>query len=176
MARTARGFRQDRLRAPRRLTGWDEGPGGTALTTISDSLATILGSGFSFLLDGLTIVRIRGSIQVFLTSGAANSGFHCALGMGVVSLDAFTVGITAVPDPIADMQWGGWMYHRFFDVHSSAAFSATDGANKVQFEIDSKAMRKVGQNDLLFLSLEAVESGTAVMSVCAETRILLKLS
>ena len=175
MARTARGFRSDRLRGPRRLTGWEEGPGGSTVTVFTDSLAAALGSVLTVLQDGLTIVRLRGSLQAFLTVGGDPGGFHCALGACIVSNDAAAVGITAIPDPIADMDWDGWFYHRFFDVHSPGVFDGADQSNSIQFEVDSKAMRKVGVNDTVVVTLEAVETGAASMSVFFDSRILLKL-
>jgi len=175
MARTARGFHQGRPSSLRRRTGWEEGPGGTTATSFTDTIATILGAGFEFLLDGLTIVRIRGSVQAFLTVGGTNSGFHAAIGMGIVSADAFAVGVTAVPNPIDDADWNGWMYHRYFDLHGATTFNPADQSNSLTFEVDSKAMRKVGVNEVLFASIETVESGTATMSVFFESRILLKL-
>jgi len=175
MARTQTGFRQGRPRIPRRLTGWEEGPGGSTLSTVSDSIATILGSGTAYLQDGLTLVRLRGYFRMFLTTAGAAEGFHCALGAAIVSNDAFAVGVTAVPNPIADMDWDGWLYHRFFDVFSLSTLAAGDNNNWVGFEVDSKAMRKVGVNDTLFMSLETVEIGTCVGRMTFDSRQLVKL-
>ena len=124
----------------------------------------------------MTIVRLRGSFQAYLRSAtAADDGFHCALGIGIVSDDAFTIGVTAVPNPIADANWPGWLYHRFFDLHASGAFSADDPNGSIQFEVDSKAMRKFGSNEILMANLEVVEDTTATMTAWFDSRVLLKL-
>jgi len=179
VAHLRRGF--TRGRSPRRQTGWEVGPGGSTAESFSISSAQILGAGLTANVDGLTIVRIRGSLQAYLLSvDAAGAGFHFGMGIGVVSADAFGVGVSAVPDPIADADWDGWMYHRFFDLHS---FSATisqnfgpSGLAAIQFEVDTKAMRKIGTNDVLMAVLESVEAGSATANVHFDSRVLFKLS
>ena len=165
----------------RRQTAGEEGPGGSGATSVSSSSSVIVGAGSQATEDGLTIVRIRGSVQAYLkTSDAANGGFHCALGMAVVSNDAFAVGVTAVPNPIDDMLWDGWMYLRFFDIHSFGATIAesmnASGLGSIQFEIDSKAMRKLQLNDTLVCVLQAVELSTATMSLFLDSRLLVKIA
>ena len=125
----------------------------------------------------VTIVRIRGYFRVILTAAtAAGDGFLGAVGIGVVTAPAFAVGLTAVPLPVAEMDWDGWMFHQFFDLRSNIA-GVGDGQPGVSigFDIDSKAMRKLGDEQVLMGAIEVVESGTAVMEVSADTRILLKL-
>jgi len=176
MARILRGSRQGRFPTTnRRRTGWEIGPGESAASTFTGTTSVILGSGAQALQDGLTIVRVRGNFQAFLTAGAAGDGFHCALGMAIVSVDAFAIGVTAVPNPIADMDWGGWLYHRFYDVHCPVTFVGRETPTSIQFQVDSKAMRKIGVNEVLFMGLEMVEIGTSSMTTFFESRILLKL-
>ena len=173
-----RGFSRVVPARSKRATAWGIGPGSSVATAFSIDTSTILGSGVALVTeDRVTIVRIRGALQAFLTAAtAAADGFHCALGIGIVSADAFAVGVTAVPNPLDDMAWPGWMYHRFFDVHSGGTFNAADGGVQVRFEVDSKAMRKFGINETLFGVLQVVEDTTAVMQVYFDSRILVKLS
>ena len=129
------------------------------------------------LVDGLTIVRVRGAVQAFL-SGAftALEGYHCALGICIVNEDAFAIGATAVPDPIADSGWDGWFYHRFFDVHSShTEVEGGDLSRSISFEVDSKAMRKIPEENVIVAALEVVELGIATMQVYFDSRVLFKL-
>ena len=102
----------------RRRTGWEEGPGSSTLTSFTVSGSAILGSGLTLLQDGLTLVRSRGSLEARLQAASTiPSGFHCAIGIGVVTADAFGIGITAVPIPISNVDWNGWLFHQFFDFH-----------------------------------------------------------
>jgi len=175
-----RGFSRGRLptRGSRRQTGWEEGPGGDlAPELFTASSSVILGSGVAALSDGLTVVRLRGELQAYMTAVvAANDGYSCAVGACIVSNDAFAIGVTAVPTPIEDMDWNGWLYHRFFHVHSvSTAVTATDSSLVLRFEVDSKAMRKIAVNETLCMVMEVLERGTASLSVWFDSRILLKL-
>ena len=128
--------------------------------------------------DGLTVVRLRGSLSAFiLTATSAGDGFHCALGIGLINEDAFAVGVTTVMDPIADAQWDGWLYHRFFDVHAQTTTPGTGSIiDAIQFEVDSKAMRKTSEDTIIFAALEVVEQGTATMNLFFDSRMLFKLA
>ena len=177
MAHSPRGFSRG-ARAPRRKVFWNEGPGGSTVTSFASSTTSILGAGVTAISVGLTVVRIHGMLSCYLgTTSAGVRGFHCVFGMGIVSNDAFAVGVTAVPNPADDMDWPGWMVHRIFDVQSLTATIA-DGSNAVSavglIEIDNKSMRKLGLNETLFGSLQVVENGTEGLEVFFETRILVK--
>ena len=104
-------------------------------------------------------------------------GFHLAIGIGIVSSQAFSIGATAIPGPLSEMEWGGWMYHRILDLHAvTATIGDNNFSNTVWEEIDSKAMRKISSNEVLVAMVEAVEVGTASMDIYFDTRVLLKLS
>ena len=159
-----------------RQTGWDVGPGGPAPTSITGSGAQILGSGISALTDGLTLVRVRGFIEIVMELGGVGEGFTGAVGLCVVTDDAFAVGITALPSSITDMSDDVWMYHRFFSLHAGAV-SATAALARIHesWEVDSKAMRKIPQGKTLAMVLEVTEIGTADATIAFDSRVLLKL-
>ena len=163
-----------RASAPsRRRTGWEEGPGTLTATAFSSSSVAILGNGQEFLADGGTIVRIRGAIELVLSSvGSVLDGYDGAIGIGIVSTPAFAIGVTAMPTPITEIGWEGWMYHRFFSIHASDA--ALD-IESLKIELDTKAMRKVNTEEVVFAAIEVVETGAAVMTVRLGSRMLLKL-
>ena len=165
----------------RRRTGWTEFVGdftGAPLTVTVTSVA-IVGPGFEVLVDGITLVRTRGLIQLALTANtAAGDGFQGAFGICKVSADAFAVGVTAVPSPLDDMDWDGWLWYSFFTLIQGSVFSAqvSAGFGNKEMVIDAKAMRKVGLNETFILVGEFVETGTASMLVSADSRALFKLS
>ena len=175
MAHSSRRFR---VRSQRRSI-WNAGPGDTSQTTITATTTTVLGLGQSSL-GGNTIVRIRGWLRALVTaSSVGGAGFDCAVGIGISSTDAFVdVGVTALPNPFDDLGWP-WIYHRMFSVLATTATIA-DGSNAAgiyhQFDIDSKAMRKMGPNETIWMSLQTVERGTATMLVGAFSRMLVKLA
>ena len=126
-----------------------------------------------------TIVRIRGSLSAYLTTaGAAGDGFHCAVGIGIVTNEAFAIGQTALPGPLDEADWGGWMYYRFFDLHEGEGAAVNvNGLSSLQFEVDTKAMRKwEGNSETLVAMLQVVEKTAATMETWFDSRILVKLS
>ena len=173
-----RGSRFPTRSGQRRQTSWGVGPqdvdGG-----FSASGSSLWSSGIIPLVEGLTIVRIRGVVKVTnATAGVALDGFFGAHGMCIVTNEAFAVGITAVPTPLDDEDWDGWMWHSYFDVRAPTATFA-DGVNAgaiySNIEIDSKSMRKIPDGYTLVGVTEVVESGTATCEVQSQTRILFKL-
>jgi len=175
MARSRRGSSLVRL-TNRRRTGWEEGPGVNTATAFSASATSILGAGQAFVADGATIVRLRGYVELVVsTSTAALDGFNGALGIGIVSTPAFTIGVTAVPAPVDEIEWEGWMWHQFFSIHSSTTVPSDAYWQRLFFDIDSKAMRKINAEETLMAVIQVFETGTATMSVRLATRMLLKL-
>jgi len=166
--------------AARRRTAWFEGPGSSSPSaSISADQVLLLGLGLSINSDGLTLVRTRGIFEAsLLTSNAAGGGYMGALGIGLINKDAFAVGVTTVLDPITDSDWDGWLYHRWFSVHTVSATIA-DGVNAQgayeRFEVDSKAMRKLKEEDVMFAVVQVVEDSTATMEIRFDSRILVKL-
>ena len=164
----------------RRTTIWNQGPGQQTVDVVSSSTTLVLGLGQTAF-GGTTIIRIRGNFAATLqTAGAAGDGFHMGLGIGISTADAFSVGgVTSLPNPLDDIGWGGWMYHRILDVHTATS-SITDGVNAVcsvvQVEVDTKAMRKMLPNETIWASLQLVEDGAASVGVFFDSRMLVKLS
>ena len=171
---------QSQTRSPRRLTSWGFGPSAQlVLGTTPKQLWTQAISSTSE--PKLTIVRIRGWIRIICTNQlAVGDGFFGAVGIGIVSDEAFAAGASAVPDPrsTAESDWE-WMWHSFFDVHGITSAEA-DGSNAVAVEwskeIDSRAMRKMDGSQTMIGVMGATEEGTAVGELFADTRLLLKLS
>ena len=170
MTRSRRGF-SSQVRSPRRKTAWTFGPGGVSASSFSASSALIHPAFLQFFLPKITLARIRGRLDLFLISStAAPDGFQGAVGIGVATLDAVTAGPTAVPSASANSNWDGWLWHQFCGIHASEASST--GSSALSLEVDTKAMRKVTDDDAIFISMEFAEIGTADMDVFMETRML----
>ena len=79
-----------------------------------------------------------------------------AIGLCIVSDQALAIGVTAVPTPITDMESDLWFLHKvlinsmFF---STAASFQSPGS--IVYEIDSKAMRKVNDDEQIVIVQEA---------------------
>ena len=177
-----RGHSRGSARASRRLTSWALGPGGDDIITwvrigFTSSTVQILGTGVTPVIDNLTVVRLHGVLSYTLTvADGALSGYNLAAGIGIVSLDAFTAGVASVPDPFDDIDWPGWMWHQMFSIHAPfAVIAANDAGFQRELKIESKAMRKLRINEVLFMSVQAGETGAATVQVEAATRVLVKL-
>jgi len=167
-------------RSTKRMVTWGVGPNATALPS-SSSLAQHWTNGITLANDNkATIVRIRGELLCFLTSfGSAADGFEMAAGLGIVTAEAFAAGAASTPGALTDADWDGWMWHSFWQVHGVTATigdAASSRAGVFRIPIDSKAMRKFEDSEVLFGSLETSEEGVAIAETFANTRVLFKLS
>ena len=177
MARLRGSFRQ---RAPvRRQTSWAIGPGSTVATTINATGSQIVG-GFivpQVSVEGLTLVRLRGSIALYLTlATTVNDGFQGAFGIGLATNAAVTAGIGSIPTPITEQDSDSWIYWTPVSIHGPVV-SSTDllGATHQRIEVDTKAMRKFPGEMALYAALQMVEAGTATGQLFFDSRTLFKL-
>ncbi len=96
---------------------------------------------------------------------------------GLTSPHGLRTATTVPPGPLTDAHWDSWIWHSFFDVRALTTTLA-DGVNaqaaSVRLPVDSKAMRKWDPAETLVGMFEVVESGTAIITVSGDTRILLK--
>jgi len=187
MARSRSRFPRQAVTA-RRKSSWSSGPASTAtggVQTISASGVTPLGLGAGITADGVTLVRTRGELLLFLaTASASTNGFYGAFGIGVVSDQAFAAGGASMPSPITNVDWEGWLYYRNLSIISGGIIDGTAASEdslvnpvsaSLRLEVDSKAMRKVGINETIFAVLDLVEIGTAALKVFFNSRMLFKL-
>ena len=179
-----RGFTgRNQVTRPKRTAKWGVGPK-SEQQGISTTANTIWSAGVVQVTESQsTIVRIRGDLILFLVTAAATSdGFTGAVGIGLVTNEAFAIGATAIPNPETDSGWDGWMWHHFFNIFfpvfqvTVTADSDKPGPIYQRITIDSKAMRKWSIGYTLFGAIGTTESGIAVMELSADTRILVKLS
>jgi len=173
--------RRHLARSQRRKKVWGVGPDANAVAISAANVKVLWTNGIVLTspLEG-TLARIRGQAHIQVnTVSAIASGFRGAIGIGVVNEDAFNAGIGALPGPVSDKEWDGWMFHTFFDVRSITATIA-DGVNAsavhVRIDIDTKAMRKWQFDQVLMGMIETdTEVGTAILRLDADSRALLLL-
>jgi len=126
------------------------------------------------------MIRIRGEFTAWITlATTVGDGFtELVAGIGIVSADAFATGVAAVPNPAGDPDWGGWLwYHAGGPLVSLETTEVGRGPlSAIRIPIDTKAMRKMSPNEVLFGSLSTgTEIGTAAMDFLMNTRVLAKL-
>jgi len=122
-----------------------------------------------------TIVRTHVALRVRSDQLSASESYQMGFGGSVVSDQATTIGITAIPNPISDQNSDLFFIHRleFGELLlASAVGFEENGAKTIQ--IDSKAMRKVGpEEDVVF----CMETGSVSGGIIVTTgiRMLVKL-
>ena len=110
MARSDRSFRGTRTQ--RRATAWDVGPEGFT-GSLSATQQIVFATGSQAVVSGLTIVRIRGALRFFQAiAPSLTNHVDWFFGMCIINENAFGVGLTATPSPLADIGWDGWLMHQ----------------------------------------------------------------
>ena len=165
----------------RRKSTWSEGPFGTV--SLSAAASVIFPMSQQAVVDGLTLVRTRGELSVFLSvATAALDGFRWAFGMCIVSENAAGVGVIAIPSPIVDADWDGWFVYdtgtvKGWDIIPATGANANMGSSQTRIRIDSRAMRKFKSTDVMVGVLAGSdEVGAAVINADLSTRFLVKLA
>ena len=119
----------------------------------------------------MTVTRTRGAITVRADSDASTEGILLG-GIIVVTQQAMAVGGASIPDPEidnADWLWFGVM------MTPSSLYADAGGVERVfnqghQFSVDSKAMRKLGEeNKTLALVLKNSNGGSVVVGSVIRT-------
>jgi len=181
--------RYPRTSGVRRQTSWGTGPksGASGLSVSISASSTNLGGIVAVpASDGITLIRTRGELVFALeTADALSSGFRGAFGIGIATDDAIAIGVTALPMPIGQETWDGWLYHTYFAAlaaevmgaaNASSTVSGTAALNcVVRREVDSKAMRKIPVGMTLYCALEVTETNTATARWSFNSRTLVKL-
>jgi len=162
---------------PKRSMLWSEGPRITQKQTAT-ALGKVVWNLGQTSGGGVTIVRIRGGFDIWLEAAVSvGDGYNpVAVGIGIVSSDAFAIGATAMPGPLSDPEWD-WMWVGYIGgLVGESTTEVFQGMGFHRFDIDTKAMRKIHPNEVVFGMLElGTEQGAATVTFAAMTRLLSKL-
>jgi len=149
----------------------------TAVNLAAASTANLFGSlnAAAIALLPFTVIRSRGILSYGSDQTVASENFSAALGIAIVTQQASAIGVTAVPTPMTELDSDQFFVHQIM----AGRFQFITGVGfhpqaRTFLEYDSKAMRKVGQDDDLVLTLEtsAVSAG---MDILHAGRFLVKL-
>ncbi len=176
----SRQFRSPRAVSSRRTTIWSQGPESGNAQSVTTAGLTIITTG-QVSGGGVTVVRLRGMLSLWIEATTAiGDGFQkVSAGIGIVTDDAFSIGATAMPSPITDPNWGGWFWYQqlgsFIGDSTTETFRFPMQARKV--EIDTKAMRKIQPNEVIFGAVAVSnEVGASTLTFHMDTRMLVKLT
>ena len=143
-------------------------------TVIVANATTLLGilNAAALALRPFTVLRTRLLIKYELDQQAVNEDSWGAFGLIVVSEEAAAIGATAVPGPVSspDGDWGVYQptAFQFHFADASGIWTSQD-----TYDVDSKAMRKVGANKTLAFMHE--EDGNKGANIIVFGRMLIQL-
>ena len=124
-------------------------------------------------IDQATIVRTRGQVVIKLGTYVADLSISGAYGVAIVSSDAFAAGIASIPGPFDDADWDGWYVWRSFGGHYEVKGGESSLLGSWHYEVDSKAMRRIGPNQTLVM---IAESQAGEFAIGMHLRTLMKLA
>ena len=138
--------------------------------SILGSVTFTTGSGLE-----ATILRSRGQCLLACTPNAVADVEVIGLGIIVVSESAFAAGAASLPGPIADISSDSWLYH---SLHGFDAVAATAGDGQSitlneRVEIDSKAMRRLPEGNVVVFMAEALVGSMVDVAATGGLAILL---
>ncbi len=91
-----------------------------------------------------TILRVVGGVGVASDQNVASEAQIGAVGLHLITDNAFAIGITAIPDPITDITSDGWFMYQLFNQRNN--FATAVGFDSIQmmwYPIDSTAKRVI---------------------------------
>jgi len=167
--------RRPLVRSSRRSSQWSAGSRVSTLQSVTAAGKTTWDVG-QVSTASSTVIRIRGhfTAQLSVVTTAHDGYSVCGIGIGVVSDDAFQIGSSAMPGPISDSNWD-WMFVNYFSLVGESVTESFQGLGAIRIPIDSKAMRKLKPNQVVFGMLETSnEVGAATIQLQAMTRMFIK--
>ena len=166
-----RSFSAPLRQGQRRQTQWVGGPDETDFTALSaagvDFQSSLNATALAF--RPFTVVRTIGELFIVSDQEAAQETPFMAFGLAVVSDSAAAAGAGSVPTPITEEASDLWFAYQF-----AAAASDTKTTNLYHFRFESKAMRKVN-NDQDIVALAENGSNTHGCLYLCKFRMLIKL-
>ena len=168
--------RRSNFVAQKRQVSWI-GPADQAYVAVSTNASAIVASfdPGAVGLPKLTIVRSRGHISIRPQLLTGDLDIVGAFGMAIVSAQAFVAGAASIPAPFTEAAWDGWFVWQSFSAHFGFEGGESDFffQRDIAWDIDSKAMRKVTENEVVVLMCE---SQVGALRISAPIRMLVKLS
>ena len=164
-----RRFGGPRVIGHKRETNWISltGDPDNALSVGNNAAALLASIASAEGLGPVTIVRVRGHVGLL---GTEPTSALIGVGICVVSDQAADLGITAIPHPVTDENWDGWLWR-------DTRYFGSGMRNEVDdFPIDSKAMRKLDDDQALVTVAEVVSInvGGGAVIVAINGRVLFK--
>jgi len=127
-------------------------------TALDLTIGTVVAFGLFVADEAETLLRTRGRIRATLNSPSIDGAVTVAVGLAMVSARAVAAGAASLPRPASEGSYP-WLWHGWLICDSfSTGAAITDQAITDLLEVDSKAMRKVKEDEQMALVFEVCES------------------
>ena len=136
------------------------------------NITTLSATGLA--LRPFTVIRARGLFSVATDQEAADEVQMAAYGACIVSDQAQAIGVTAIPTPVTDSGSDLWFAYQLGFAQFRFGDATGFGNISKEFEIDSRAMRKVEEGQTLVEVIENSAAGQGVNTLTG-VRFLFKL-
>ena len=157
----------------RRLTEWAATAPETTYTNLA--AATAILDSFFTAEDPETVIRVVGTLNIQSDQVAGGEEPFGAIGLCVVSDQAFAIGVTAIPTPYTDASSDLWLMHRFWQAPIAVATAASIARVDTLVDLTSKAMRKINPDQTLVLVIEN-GAGAHGVEYRLDVRVLAKVA
>ncbi len=146
---------------------------GFTSSTFTDLAASskVIVAAFAAAAGDQTILRVVGQFGMTSDQSGAQEHQIGAFGMIRVSDAAFAIGVTAIPDPIADQDDDGWFVYKSFSQIGDGSVNSTSKT----YEFDSKAKRIVELAGVTIVAVMSNASPSHAISFSMNFRILSQL-
>ncbi len=145
----------------------------STLTAVGGTITNILNAA-ALALRPFTVVRVRGELYIRSDQEANSEDQLAAYGMAVVSEQAASVGVTAVPTPSTDESSDLFFMHQWCFNSIRVVSAASVFQTGTRYSIDSRAMRKVDTTQDIAFVAEKGPVGAGVV-LTSGFRMLVKL-
>jgi len=138
------------VRPPKKTMVWLGGTPSQSSTAIAANTAVLLSTlnAAALTLRPFTVLRTRGFVAVATDQTAATEKPFGIYSQIVVSDEALAAGIASIPEPFGEPDADFFVHQPFLnDILVTSAIGSMRGWTT--FPFDSKAMRKVGNNDTI---------------------------
>ncbi len=154
------GRARGRTDRPRRLYEWS-GSFAASTTAIPANSDVLVAS--ATVTEAHTLMRAYLGLLVQTDQVAAAEEATGAVGIGIVSAEAFAIGITALPSPLTSMDFPWWL-------HGFWGFNIINGVSSNPFsrELETKSARKVTSGEVVVV---IVSNGAAGFGAEALTNV-----
>ena len=158
-------------RGVRMTKDWTSIPS-TSFALTANATSAIASLPFTF---AQTVIRMLGEYTIGPSSApVATDAAQVAIGIGIISTDAFNVGGAALPDPAGNPEypWLYWAEHAFHFPSTSLLSGADDASIRRSFDIRSMRKAKQGQSLVFVVQYVNVSGNPPLLLLESLTRVL----